>query len=127
MSATGSPSIATLSGFEVRATGIEGQKQAVLFYGLSGTNNAAWTPNSSSRICVRTPVQRMPGSGTGGTANACNGAIALDFLSFLASNSTALGRPLMAGTVVNTQTWFRDPPAPGTTNLSNALQFTFCP
>jgi hypothetical protein len=28
---------------------------------------------------------------------------------------------------VNAQAWFRDPPAPGTTNLSNGLQFTMCP
>jgi hypothetical protein len=25
------------------------------------------------------------------------------------------------------QAWFRDPAAPGTTNLSNALQFKTCP
>jgi hypothetical protein len=25
------------------------------------------------------------------------------------------------------QAWFRDPPAPGTTNLSNGLQFRTCP
>ncbi len=127
MSSTGTPSIGAGAGFEVRATGIEGQKQALLFYGISGPNNAPWTPNSSSRLCVRTPVQRMPSAGTGGAANACNGAIALDFLGFLSANSNALGQPFAAGMVVNMQAWFRDPPAPGTTNLSNALQFTFCP
>jgi uncharacterized delta-60 repeat protein len=127
MSSTGTPSIGAGAGFEVRATGIEGQKQALLFYGVSGPNNAPWTPNSSSRLCVRTPVQRMPSASTGGAANACNGAIALDFLGFLSANSNALGQPFAAGMVVNMQAWFRDPPAPGTTNLSNALQFTFCP
>jgi len=32
-----------------------------------------------------------------------------------------------AGQVVTTQCWFRDPPAPGTTNLSDGLQFTTVP
>lgn len=38
-----------------------------------------------------------------------------------------LGPPFSAGQCVNAQTWFRDPPAPGTTNLSDGLQFVTAP
>jgi hypothetical protein len=33
----------------------------------------------------------------------------------------------VAGEVVNAQTWFRDPSAPGTTNLSGGLEWTMVP
>jgi len=32
-----------------------------------------------------------------------------------------------AAACFHAQTWFRDPPAPGTTNLSNGLQFVSTP
>jgi hypothetical protein len=127
MSASGSASISAPSGFVLRATNVEGQKQGILFYGLFGPNNAPWSPGSTSKLCVRTPVQRMLNLSSGGTANACNGVLQTDFQSYLASNPSALGAPFGAGIVVNVQAWFRDPPAPGTTNLSNGLQFRTCP
>jgi len=127
MSSTGSPSLATASGFVLRATGVEGQKTGLLFYGIFGPNNAPWAPGSSSRLCVRSPVQRLTSVSTGGTANLCNGVIATDFRAYLVANPTSLGQPFAPGVVVNAQAWFRDPPAPGTTNLSNGLQFTMCP
>jgi hypothetical protein len=34
---------------------------------------------------------------------------------------------MLAGTICDAQCWYRDPPAPGTTNLSDALQWTMCP
>ena len=127
MSATGTPSLAAASGFVLRATGVEGQKTGLLFYGIFGPNNAPWAPGSSSRLCVRSPVQRLSSTSTGGTANLCNGVIAQDFRAYLAANPGSLGQPFAPGVVVNAQAWFRDPPAPGTTNLSNGLQFTMCP
>jgi uncharacterized delta-60 repeat protein len=127
MTASGNPSVAATSGFVLRANYVEGQKQGLLFYGLSGPNNAPWATGSTSRLCVRAPSQRLLNLSSGGTANFCNGALQADFLSYLASNPTALGVPFAVGTVVNAQAWFRDPPAPGTTNLSNGLQFKLCP
>jgi hypothetical protein len=38
-----------------------------------------------------------------------------------------LGTPFSAGDAIYAQGWFRDPPAPKTTNLSNALQLTCQP
>ena len=46
---------------------------------------------------------------------------AQDFLDFVATHP---GTPLTAGELVWAQAWFRDPPAPSSTNLSNGIQWT---
>jgi hypothetical protein len=127
MSAAGTPSVSASSGFTLTCSNIEGQKVGLLFYGVSGPIATPWGAGSSSFLCVRAPTQRSPSVNSGGTTNACNGTIALDWLAYLASHPTALGQPFSAARVVNAQTWFRDPPAPNTTSLSNGLQFTTCP
>jgi hypothetical protein len=127
MSASGTPSVSASSGFTVVASNVEGQKTGLLFYGLSGPKASPWAPGSTSFACVKSPTQRTPSSGTGGTSGACDGAMSLDFLDYLATHASALGQPLAAGELVWWQAWFRDPPAPNTTNLSNALQLTMCP
>jgi hypothetical protein len=43
------------------------------------------------------------------------------------SATNALGEPFSAGDMVWFQTWYRDPAASGTTNLSNGLQETLSP
>jgi hypothetical protein len=40
---------------------------------------------------------------------------------------SAIGLPFSAGDKLYVQSWFRDPPAPRTTNLSNALEMTMQP
>jgi hypothetical protein len=45
----------------------------------------------------------------------------------MAFHPSALGNPLMAGQMFHAQTWFRDPPAPKTTNLSDGLQWVTAP
>jgi hypothetical protein len=126
ISATGTPSVAASSGFTLDVANVEGQKQGLFFYGLSGQAIAPWGAGSSF-ICVKSPTQRMGGLVSGGTANACDGAYSQDWLAFVAANPTALGAPYSAGQVVNAQAWYRDPPASKTTNLSNALEFTLAP
>jgi hypothetical protein len=39
---------------------------------------------------------------------------------------SALGAPFNPGDLVHAQAWFRDPPAPSGSNLSNALSFALC-
>jgi len=68
--------------------------------------------------------------GTGnslGTNGACDGALSEDVLLYLSTHAGALGMPVGAGQVFSFQAWYRDPPAPGTTNLSDALQATSVP
>lgn len=127
MSASGTPSVAATSGFTLNCSNVEGQKFGLIFYGVNGPKAAPWAPGSSSFLCVKSPVQRTASANSGGTAGACDGSFSLDFLSYLATHPGAVGQPFAAGECVNVQTWFRDPPAPGTTNLSNGLQFVTVP
>jgi len=127
INAFGTPSASATSGFVILGSGIEGQKQTLLYYGVNGPSAQSWYFGSTSFKCVRQPVQRVSPQSSGGTANTCSGTYSLDLSNYLASNATAIGNPLFAGEVFNAQLWFRDPPAPSTSNLSNAVQFTLAP
>ncbi len=127
MSATGTPSITAPSGFTLSCTNVEGQRAGLFFYGVSGRASGAWAPGSTSTLCVKSPVQRLAAQNSGGTFGACDGAMSEDWLAYQASHPGALGQPFSAGATVNAQTWFRDPAAPGTTNLSNGLEFITAP
>jgi hypothetical protein len=127
MSATGSPSVAATSGFTVSASTVEGAKQGLIFYGINGPAANPWFGGSTSFLCVKTPTQRTPAGSSGGTAGLCNGSFSLDFLAYLAASPGALGQPFSAGDQVWAQAWFRDPPAPNTTNLSNGVTWIMCP
>jgi hypothetical protein len=123
----GTPSASATGGFVLLATSIEGQKQTLLFYSISGPVAQPWFGGSTSFKCVKSPVQRVPAQNSGGTANTCSGLYAVDFLDYLATHPSALGAPAGAGDVFGAQVWFRDPPAPSTSNLSNAVQWTMVP
>jgi hypothetical protein len=127
MSASGTPRVTTTSGFSLSTTNVEGQKSALIFYGISGSKASVWATGSSSFLCVKSPTQRLPAQNSGGTANLCNGSITVDWLNYLSTRPNALGQPFAPGQEVYVQAWLRDPPAPATTNLSNALQFTTRP
>ncbi len=125
--AWGSPSVSASEGYQITVANVEGQKQGLIFYGLNGPKSSQWAPGSTSYLCVKAPTQRTGVQNSGGTAGACNGAFVLDFLDYVANHPGAIGAPLNAGQIVYTQAWFRDPSAPATTNLSNALKFTLIP
>jgi hypothetical protein len=127
MAASGSPSVAATSGFTLSASNVEGDKQGLIFYSVSGRASTVWAAGSTSFLCVKTPTQRTGAQSAGGTPGACDGAFSVDWLAFLAANPTAEGAPFSAGTTVNAQAWFRDPPAPKTTNLSDGLEFVTLP
>jgi hypothetical protein len=57
----------------------------------------------------------------------CDGSFSLNWDAYQAANPAALGQPWAVGSQVFVQAWFRDPPAPKTTNLSNALEMTYVP
>jgi hypothetical protein len=126
ISAVGAPSIAALSGYPLTVTNVEGQKQGILFYGVSGAAVQPWGTGSSF-LCVKSPTQRMGGLNSGGTTGLCDGVLVTDWSAFVASNPSALGVPFSPGQVVSAQGWFRDPPASKSTSLSNAIEFTLIP
>jgi hypothetical protein len=127
MSSSGVPSAAAASGFTLDCTNVEGQKQGLLFYGISGAHSAPWGLGSTSYLCVKSPTQRTPTQNSGGTTDACDGALTIDFLAWVASHPTGLGVPFSSGDTVWSQAWFRDPAAPKTTSLSDGLEFTLVP
>jgi len=124
--ASGTPSVSATSGFTLSASGLEGAKTGLIFYGLGGRAIAQWGLTSSF-LCVKSPTQRTTALLSSGAANTCNGVISIDWLAYLAANPTVLGAPPIAGQVVNAQCWFRDPPSPKTTHLSDALEFILVP
>jgi hypothetical protein len=125
---TGTPSASAGSGFTISVSDVEGQKAGVLFYGIdnSGFTPVAWGP-STSYLCIKSPTQRSLPQFSGGTLNQCDGTLSLDWNAFIAANPTALGNPFPSGQSVYAQGWFRDPPNPKHTMLSNGLFFTVGP
>ncbi|MCC7012785.1 MAG: proprotein convertase P-domain-containing protein [Planctomycetes bacterium] len=127
MSATGTPSISGGAGsFVLTASGVEGQKNGLIFYGITGRSNANWGTGTSF-LCVKAPTQRTDFLSTGGNVGACDGSLSLDFFGFMNTHIGALGQPIAAGQVFNAQAWYRDPPAPKTTNMSDGIEFTLAP
>jgi hypothetical protein len=127
ISSSGTPSISAASGFTLTTTDVEGQRAGLTFYGINGRTAAPWAPGNTSTLCVKSPAQRMNSFNSGGTAGTCTGTLGQDWLAWLSTHPGALGQPFGAGTTVNAQCWFRDPAAPGTTNLSNGLEWVTAP
>jgi subtilisin-like proprotein convertase family protein len=113
--------------FVLNATSVEGSKTGLIFYGVTGQNGLPWATGSTSFLCVKSPTQRTTTQNSGGAPNSCAGLLSLDFFGFMSTHPTALGQPIAAGQQYNAQAWFRDPPAPKTTNLSDGIEFDLCP
>jgi hypothetical protein len=125
----GIPSTSASAGFTLTVDSVEGQKQGMIVYGV---DNAGWTPvpwssTSTSYRCVRPPTQRTGTLDSGGASGQCDGVLTLDWNAYRSSHPEAIGEPFGAGQHVYAQAWFRDPPAPMTTNLSNGLDFVVEP
>jgi len=127
LSASGTPSASATAGFTIVANSVEGGVNGTFFYGVSGRGAFPWSATSSSYVCVKSPLRRIGVAAAGGASGTCSGAISSDFLAFMAATPGALGQPLTAGQAFNVQLWYRDPPAPRSTNLSDALEFTLLP
>jgi hypothetical protein len=125
ISASGLASASASSGFTLQCSSVEGQRAGLFFYGVSGPRDTPFG-GGTSRLCVNSPTQRMGVLNSGGTSGACDGAFAQDWRAFVASLPSALGAPFNPGDLVHAQAWFRDPPAPSGSNLSNALSFALC-
>jgi hypothetical protein len=127
ISAAGIASASASSGFTITAEHLEGNRQGLLFYGINGRHQAVWAPGSGSFLCVKAPTQRMTTMNSGGLSGSCDGVIATDWNAYRFARPGALGNPFTPGQLVQAQAWFRDPAAPGTTNLSDAVEFTVQP
>jgi hypothetical protein len=126
LTSSGAASASASSGFTLAATGLEGQRIGFVFYGVSGAQAAPWG-SGTSFMCVVAPRQRTANQLSSGTSGLCDGVLTLDWNGYIATHPNAVGQPFQGGDDVWAQVWYRDPPAPKTTNLSSALRFTLCP
>jgi hypothetical protein len=121
MSSAGWPSATHGSGFLLECANLRNQKNGLLFYSLAGRLSA---PFGGGTMCVGNPRVRTPLQNSGGSASGddCTGTFSFDFNAYIASG---INPALVAGVLVDSQCWSRDPGSPGgNTNLSNALEFT---
>jgi hypothetical protein len=128
ISFSGAPSASSGSGFTITVSGVEGLAAGIVFYGIDNTGYAPapWGA-SSSFLCVKHPTQRTGAQNSGGTFTVCDGVLALDWNAYVATHPSALGSPFAIGQHVFAQGWFRDPPSPKSTMLSDALEFVVAP
>jgi hypothetical protein len=126
ITSTGVARASASSGFTLNVANVEGQKQGLIFYSVTGQQAAPWGTGTSF-LCVKAPTQRLPSQASGGSLGACDGSFSADWLAFMASTPNAIGNPLAAGRTFQAQAWYRDPPAPKTTNLSDGLEFILAP
>jgi sugar lactone lactonase YvrE len=127
--ANANPSVSFANACNITVINVEGQKAGIVFYGIGNASFTphAWASGSTSWLCVKSPTQRTPIQQSGGVLGQCNGSFALDWNAFQQNHPSALGQPWTAGSNVHLQAWYRDPPAPKSTNLSNALQLFYVP
>ena len=127
MSALGAASASAASGFVLSAADVRNQKVGMLLYGLDGP---AAVPFQGGLLCVASPIRRVPGSSSGGSAsgNDCTGVLAVDWNAFARGALGGNPHPTLStpGTVVEAQWWGRDPgfAPPNNTTLSDGAQFT---
>lgn len=123
------PSASLASVSQVTVSGVEGQKQGLMFYGVdnSGYTPLPWGFGSTSYACVQGPILRAVAMNSGGAAGQCDGTLTFDWNAFQSTHPGALGSPFAAGDKVYVQGWFRDPPAPRASSLSNAIELTLVP
>ncbi|MBL8801997.1 MAG: VCBS repeat-containing protein [Planctomycetes bacterium] len=126
LSPNGVPSASAASPFTVSASGLEGGKPGLFFYGVNGANASPWG-SSSSLLCVKAPLQRTKFSFPSGTSGQCDGVLGFDWNQYVAGNPDALGAPFQTGDRVWLQGWFRDPGSTKVTSLTGALTFELAP
>jgi Tol biopolymer transport system component len=123
MSFTGTPSASSPSPFTLGATQIISHRAGLLFYGLAPTSTAYL----GGTLCVHAPVRRTPTQDSLGNPpppSDCSGSYAYDMNARIQSG---VDPGLVVGAEVFTQYWSRDPAAPSTTNLTNAVTFKIEP
>ncbi len=121
------PNTANNAGCVITTTGVEGQKQGLVFYGVNNTGftPTPWGVGGTSFLCVKPPTTRLGApTNSGGTFGQCDGSYVINWDAFQLANPSALGNPWALGDKVFVQSWYRDPAAVKTSNLSNAVELT---
>jgi hypothetical protein len=125
---TGIASATQSSGFEARATQVEGAKSGLFFFGANGRQASPWGSGTSYQ-CVVPPVMRAGLQTATGTPGMCHGQIIQDLNARWCPSCPKPGQNPGAGAVVQIQLWYRDPlnTSNQSTSLSRAREFTVWP
>ena len=128
IAASGAASATATSGFTLSATGAEGAKQGLFFFGANGRQANPWG-NGTSFQCVTPPVKRGTNTAGGGTPGACDGTFAEDLNALWCPSCPKPALNPGSGAVVQAQLWYRDPTNTSnqTTSLSDAVEFSIAP
>jgi hypothetical protein len=128
LSALGTASATQVSGFDVDAANVEGQKAGTFFMGTNGRQANSWG-NGTSFQCVVPPVNRLGLQMASGTPDACDGALSIDLNALWCPSCPSPQKNPGAGATVQLQLWYRDPfnTSNQTTSLSDALEFKVAP
>ncbi len=121
---SGTPNISG-GAFEISYVPVPGGLLGLFVYTTQG---AASAPNITpyGLLCIdNSSMFRTPATQAGGTNGDCNGSYMHDFVQFF--NTQTANPSLAIGADVDMQCWYRDPPNPGSANLSNVLRFRACP
>ena len=124
ISATGTASASAVLCFVLNATGVEGNKDGLFFFGTNGRQASPWG-NGTSFQCVVPPVVRcglLPGTGTAG---ACDGSFSQNLNALWCPTCPKANKNPGAGALVQAQLWYRDPQNTSNqdTSLSDAVEF----
>ncbi len=128
LSSAGEASATAVSGFDLIASGVEGAKDGLFFFGTNGRQANSWGSGTSFQ-CVVTPVMRgglLTGTGTPGL---CDGAFTQDLNARWCLTCPRPSHNPGAGATVQAQLWYRDPfnTSNQTTSLSDAIEFVIAP
>jgi hypothetical protein len=128
ISAAGTPSASASSGFVLSATGVEGSKDGLFFFGTNGRQANPWG-NGTSFQCVVPPVRRAGLLAGAGTTGQCDGAFSQDLNALWCPTCPKPLKNPGAGALVQAQLWYRDPfnTSNQTTSLSDAIEFCVAP
>jgi predicted acyl esterase len=115
----GAPSLSSTDPCTISASSVLADKPGLLLYGL-GMNRVF---KHGGWLYVAQPIRRgtLLHPAAVGVDPACPGQLEFDFNAWMQSG---IDPTLLPGARVYAQFWMRDPGAPSTTNLSNAVEFT---
>jgi hypothetical protein len=125
---SGTASSTAVSGFDLSASGVEGDENGLFFFGANGRQAKPWG-NGTSFQCVVPPVARASLLAGTGTTGSCDGSFGQDLNALWCPSCPKPAKNPGAGAVVQAQLWYRDPLSTSnrTTSLSNAIDFCVGP